>query len=135
MEDEDSILTISASERSGKLTDRERRMARLWRTAPWLTLGGVTVVPPVVLLLAYLLTAGSTLFLVLALSSIPFSLITAIIVTLILLFFRRRWARNLRDHLASDGITADEVEYFLSELTSGERRADISPNGAERKEG
>ena len=123
MEDEDSILALSASDRSGKLTDRERRMARLWRTAPWLTLGGVTVVPPVALLLAYLLTAGSTLFLVLALSSIPFSLITAIIVTLILIFFRRRWARNLRDHLASDGITADEVEYFLSELTSGERRA------------
>jgi len=123
MEGEDSILAISAGERSGKLTDRERRMARLWRTAPWLTLGGVTVVPPVALLVAYLLTAGSTLFLVLALSSIPFSLITAIIVTLILIFFRRRWARNLRDHLASDGITADEVEYFLSELTTGERRA------------
>lgn len=123
MDDEDSILAIGASERSGKLTDRERRMARLWRTAPWLTLSGVTIVPPVALLLAYLLTAGSTLFLVLALSSIPFSLIAAIIVTLILLFYRRRWARNLRDHLASDGITADEVEYFLSELTTGERRA------------
>lgn len=123
MEDEDSILALSASDRSGKLTDRERRMARLWRTAPWLVLGGVTILPPAAMLLAYLLTGGSTLFLVLALSSIPFSLITAIIVTLILIFFRRRWARNLRDHLASDGITADEVEYFLAELTSGERRA------------
>jgi hypothetical protein len=123
MADEDPILSMSASERSGKLTDRERRMAQLWRTAPWLALGGVTVIPPAVLLLAYILTGGSTLFLVLALSSIPFSLITAIIVSLILLFLRRRWARKLRDHLASDGITADEVEYFLPELTSGERRA------------
>lgn len=123
MADEDPILSMSASERSGKLTDRERRMAQLWRTAPWLALGGVTVIPPAVLLLAYILTGGSTLFLVLALSSIPFSLITAIIVSLILLFLRRRWARKLRDHLALDGITADEVEYFLPELTSGERRA------------
>jgi len=63
------------------------------------------------------------LFLVMAIGSIPFSLIAAIIITLVILFFRRRWARNLRDHLASDGITADEVEYFLPELTSGERRA------------
>lgn len=123
MEDEGSILEISASARSGKLTDRDRRMARLWRTAPWLTLGGVTILPPAAMLLAYLLTGGSTLFLVLALSSIPFSLIAAIIVTLSLIFVRRRWARNLRNHLASDGITADEVEYFLSELTTGERRA------------
>ena len=123
MADDDAILAINAGERSGKLTDRDRRVARLWRTAPWLVLGGVTVVPPAVLLLAYLLTGGSTLFLVLGLSSIPFSLITAIIVSLILVFMRRGWARRLRDHLASDGITADEVEYFLPELTSGERRA------------
>src|SRR6266508_110592 len=106
MADEDPIVAMNASERSGKLTDRERRLARLWRTAPWLVLGGVTVLPPAVLLLAYLLTGGFTLFLVLALSSIPFSLITAIIVSLIFLFLRRTWARKLRDHLASDGITA-----------------------------
>ncbi len=123
MADKDRILVMSESNQSGKLTDRERRTAQLWQAAPWLALAGVTVVPPVVLLLAYLLTGASTIFLVLALGSIPFSLIAAIITVLILLFFRRKWARKLRDHLASDGITADEVEYFLPELTSGERRA------------
>ena len=123
MADEDPILGMSASDRSGKLTDRERRMAQLWRTAPWLALAGVTVVPPAVLLLAYLLTGASTIFLVLALSSIPFSLIAAIIISLTILFLQRRWTRKLRDHLASDGVTADEVEFFLPELTSGERRA------------
>ena len=123
MADDDSILAMSASDRSGRLTDRERRMAKLWQTAPWAALGGVTVIPPIGFLLAYLLTGASPLFLVMAIGSIPFSLIAAIIITLVILFFRRRWARNLRDHLASDGITADEVEYFLPELTSGERRA------------
>ncbi len=123
MADEDPILTMSTNDQSGKLTDRERRMAQIWRTAPWLALAGVTVVPPAVFLLAYLLTGASTIFLVLAISSIPFSLIAAMMVSLIILFLRRRWARKLRDHLASDGITADEVEYFLPELTSGERRA------------
>jgi hypothetical protein len=123
MTDDDPILSMSAHDQSGKLTDRERRMAQIWRTAPWLALGGGTIIPPAILLLAYLLSGASTIFLVLALSSIPFALTAAIILSLILLFFRRRWAGRLRDHLASDGVTADEVEYFLAELTSGERRA------------
>ena len=83
----------------------------------------ITVTPPAILLLAYLLSGFSPLFLVFAITSVPFALIAAIIVTLVLLLFRRRWARDFRNRLASDGITADEVGFFLSELTSGERRA------------
>ena len=107
----------------GKLTARDRKIARLWQMAPWIDLVGVTFGPPAAFLLAYLLTAGSPLFLVLAISSLPFSLIAAIIFAIIIVLFRRRWASKLRDRLASDGVTADEVEYFLPELTSGERRA------------
>ena len=107
----------------GKLTPRDRRVNELWRWAPWLTLLGVSSIPPAVLALVYLLTGGSTLFLVLAISAIPFSIITALVVVLILLLLRRRWLRNLRERLASDGITADEVPWFTSELTSAERRA------------
>ncbi|HWP55144.1 MAG TPA: hypothetical protein VN476_13520 [Pyrinomonadaceae bacterium] len=121
MKDELSIEV--AGQRSGKLTAREKRIARLWKTAPWLALAGVTLTPPAVLFLAYLISGFSPLFLVFALTSAPFSLIAAIIVTLALLFLRRRWARDFRDRLASDGVTADEVGFFLSELTSGERKA------------
>jgi len=107
----------------GKLAIREIRAARLWKMAPWVALFGVTLGPPAAFMVAYLLTGAATVYLVLALTSIPFALIAAIMIAVVLLFFRRRWARQLRDHLASDGITADEVGYFLSELTSGERRA------------
>jgi len=119
----DELSIEVASRRSGKLTAREKRIARLWKTAPWLALAGVTLTPPAVLFLAYLISGFSPLFLVFALTSAPFSLIAAIIVTLALLFLRRRWARDFRDRLASDGVTADEVGFFLSELTSGERKA------------
>ena len=119
----EELSTHLAGQRSGKLTAREKRVARLWQTVPWLTLAGVTAVPPLAFLLAYLLSGFSPLFLVLTLTSLPFSLIAAIIVTLVLLVFRRRWARDFRDRLASDGITADEVGFFLTELTAGERRA------------
>jgi len=114
---------MTESDQSGRLTVRERKAARLWQMAPWLALFAVTVGPPAAFLLAYLLTGAATVYLVLALTSIPFALIAAIAIAIVLLFFRRRWAQNLRDHLASDGITADEVGYFLSELTTGERRA------------
>ncbi|MDX6384645.1 MAG: hypothetical protein QOK48_2218 [Blastocatellia bacterium] len=114
---------MDASDQSGKLTIREKKAARLWRVAPWAALFTVTLGPPAGLLLAYLLSGAATVYLVLALTSIPFALIAAIIIAVVLMFFRRRWARQLRDHLASDGITADEVGYFLSELSSGERKA------------
>ena len=114
---------LAIAPRSGALTTREKRLVRLWQTAPWLALVGVTVLPPAALLLTYVLTGFSPLFLVLAITSTPFSLIAAIVVMLVLLLFRRRWARQLRDRLASDGITADEVGFFRSELTSGEKKA------------
>ncbi|PYS22637.1 MAG: hypothetical protein DMF72_12910 [Acidobacteria bacterium] len=121
MKDEISTDVISA--RPGKLTARERKLAQLWKTAPWLALAGVTIVPPAAFLLAYLLSGFSPLFLVLAITSVPFAFIAAVIVMLVLFLYRRRWASRLRDRLASDGITADEVGFFLSELTGGEKKA------------
>ena len=107
----------------GKLTAREKRLARIWQTAPWLALAGVAIIPPALLLLVYALSGFSPLFLVLAITSAPLSLIVAVAVLLFLLMYRRRWTRDLRDRLASDGITADEVGFFLNELTSGEKRS------------
>jgi hypothetical protein len=107
----------------GKLTAREKRLAQVWKTAPWLALAGVSVVPPATLLLVYLLSGFSPLLLLLAFASAPISVIIAAIVTVFLLVYRRRWTRDLRERLASDGITADEVGFFLNELTSGEKRS------------
>jgi len=119
----DEISTDVISARPGKVTAREKKLAQLWKTAPWLALAGVTAVPPAALLLAYLLSGFSPLFLVLAITSVPFAFIAAVVVMLVLLLYRRRWASRLRDRLASDGITADEVGFFLSELTGGEKKA------------
>ena len=44
-----------------------------------------------------------------------------VVIAAILLIYRRRWLSKLRDRLASDGITANEVAWFRSELTSAER--------------
>lgn len=114
---------MDLTEQSGKLTTKDRRVARIWASVPWLALLAVTFGPPAALALIYLLTGGATVYLLLTISAFPFSLIAAIIITVVLLFLRRRWAKRVRDRLASDGITADEVDWFLPELTSGEKRA------------
>ena len=64
---------MNESDQSGKLTVREKKAARLWQMAPWVALFAVTVGPPAAFLLAYLLTGAATVYLVLALTSIPFA--------------------------------------------------------------
>ena len=119
-----SEAIMSAGHPDGKITRRDRQIARLWQWAPWLTFPVVTVGPPAAFWLAYLLTStDATVFLLLAFSSIPFALIAAVIAVLLLVVLRRRWAGRLRERLASDGVTADEVEWFMPELTRDERRA------------
>jgi hypothetical protein len=119
-----SEAIMSAGHPDGKITRRDRQIARLWQWAPWLTFPVVTIGPPAAFWLAYLLAStDATVFLLLAFSSIPFALIAAVIMVLLLVVLRRRWARRLRERLASDGVTADEIEWFMPELTRDERRA------------
>jgi len=48
-------------------------------------------------------------------------LVVGLFVLLLVLFYRSRWLRRWRDQLAADGITASEVIWFTSELSSEER--------------
>src|SRR5882672_11907127 len=90
---EHSNSSMNDSDQSGRLTVREKKAARLWQMAPWVALFAVTVGPPAAFLLAYLLSGAATVYLVLALTSIPFALIAAIIVAIVIVFFRRKWAQ------------------------------------------
>jgi hypothetical protein len=113
---------MELTEQSGKLTEKDRRAQRIWTVAPWLALVLVTVVPPALLGVLALILGGAPMWL-LAVVAIPVCLIAAIITTIVLLVLRRNWVRRVRERLASDGITADEIDWFRAELTSGEKRA------------
>lgn len=113
---------MEALEQTGKLTEKDRRAQRVWTLAPWLALVLITVFPPAVLGILAFLLGGAPMW-VLAVAAIPFSLIAAIITTIVLLAMRRNWVKRVRERLASDGITADEIDWFRSELSSGEKRA------------
>jgi hypothetical protein len=107
-----------------KLTSRDERTARLLSWTPWLSFALVPVPLPILFLLLFLTsttTDSAAVYLLLSFVSTGLGLVVGLFVLIVLLFYRRRWHRRLRDQLAADGITASEVVWFTSELTSEER--------------
>lgn len=109
---------------AGKPSAKDAAMARILKFAPWALLLATSLPAPVVFLVLFL-TAQATdtaaLYLVLAGLSLALGFALGLLIAAIALIFRRRWLSRLRDRLASDGITANEVVWFRSELTSAER--------------
>jgi hypothetical protein len=100
-------------------------MSQLLSWAPWLSFFMVSLPVPVVFLVLFL-AAGTTetaaIYLLLSFVSLGLGLVVGLLVLFMLLFYRRRWQSRFRDRLASDGITAAEVPWFTSELSSEERK-------------
>src|SRR5215468_2120452 len=111
---------MELTEQSGKLTENDRRAQRAWIVAPWTALVLITIVPPAVLGILALILGGAPLW-VLAVAAFPVCLIAAIITAMTLIILRRNWVKRVRERLASDGITADEIDWFRTELTGGEK--------------
>ena len=110
---------------SGKTGAADERMKHLWNWAPWLSFLMISLPAPIVFLLLFL-TAGTTeaaaVYLLFSFVSLGLGLVVGLLILFTLLFYRRRWQSRLRDRLASDGITAAEVPWFISELSSEERK-------------
>jgi len=114
------------SQSSGKLSTKDAATARLLKCAPWLAVVIVTIPMPLIFLILFLTSAATdsaALFLLLTGLSLALGFGLGLMIAAILLFYRRKWLSKLRDRLASDGITASEVVWFRSELTSAERAA------------
>jgi hypothetical protein len=109
----------------GKPGASDERITQLLRWAPWLSFVMVSLPAPLVFLVLFL-AAGTTetaaIYLLLSFVSMGLGLVVGLLVLMVLLVFRRRWHSRFRDRLAADGITAAEVNWFASELSSEERR-------------
>ena len=112
------------SQSIGKLSGKDVTMARLLKVAPWIAVLATSVPAPLFFLILFL-TATATdtaaVYLLLTGLSLTLGFTLGVVIAAFLLYYRRRWLSKLRDRLASDGITADEVVWFHSELTSAER--------------
>ena len=110
----------------GKLSGKDITTARVLKFAPWIALLTVSLPAPLVFLVLFLsatATDTAAVYLLLAGLSLTLGFALGVVIAALLLFYRRRWLAKLRDRLASDGITASEVVWFRSELTSAERAA------------
>ena len=109
---------------SGKLNTRDGRISQFLSWSPWLTFVLVTIPLPIIFILLFLASAttdSKAVYLLLLFVSLGMGLVVGLLLLFLLLFYRRQWHRRLRDRLAADGITAAEVEWFASELSSEER--------------
>jgi hypothetical protein len=112
------------SQSQGKLSGKDATTARLLKIAPWIALLAASLPAPLVFLVLFLTTTtteSAAVFLLLAGLSLTLGFALGVVIATILLIYRKRWLSKLRDRLASDGITANEVAWFRSELTSAER--------------
>lgn len=101
-------------------------MARVLKTAPWLAVLIATLPAPLIFLILFLsteATESAALYLFLAGITFAFGFAIGLAIAAVILLYRRSWLAKLRDRLALDGITASEVSWFRSELTSAERAA------------
>lgn len=108
----------------GKLEPKDLRLAQLLKWAPWLSFLLLSLGAPLPFLFFYLRadsTETSAISLLLALGALGAGVLIGVLVLILFMVYRRRWYHRLRDRLASDGITASEVTWFTSELTSEER--------------
>src|SRR5215831_6982904 len=109
----------------GKLSGTDQTVARILKVAPWLTLAFATLPVPIVFLIFFFAataTESAALYLLLAGASLGIGFLVGLVLAILLVFYRRHWLAGLRDRLAADGITASEVAWFRSELTSTERQ-------------
>jgi hypothetical protein len=112
-------------ERSDKLTPRDRMMMRVLRHAPWLSFLLVTLPAPLIFFLLYLASAtieGAAILIFFTLASLVAGAFLGILAVIFILLYRRRWMKRMRERLAADGITADELDWFMHELTTAERQ-------------
>jgi hypothetical protein len=109
----------------GKLNSRDERTSQLLTWAPWLSFVFISLPLPIVFLVLFFAASAAdsaAIYLLLTFVSMGLGLVVGLLVVILLLLYRRRWHGRLRDRLAIDGITAAEVEWFASELSSEERK-------------
>jgi hypothetical protein len=119
-------MTSLTSKTKGKLSGKDAKTATLFKHAPWIAVLLTSIPLPLVWLFLFFMsttTESAAVFLLLAGLSLTIGFALGLVIAAILLIYRRNWLSKLRDRLASDGITASEVVWFRSELTSAERKS------------
>ncbi|MDQ1612021.1 MAG: hypothetical protein QOG00_1952 [Pyrinomonadaceae bacterium] len=114
-----------SDKRNRHLTVKERTTLFFLQYAPWLAFLVIALPAPLYFLLRYFNAptgAEAGEFMLVAMSTLAGGAILGLIVVVLMYLYRRQWEKKLRDRLAADGVTSDELQWFEGELTKAERR-------------
>src|SRR5437879_3981340 len=113
---------MQLEQRSGKLRPNDLVTARVLKVAPLMGFVAGTVPLPLLFFTLYLLsTEGAAFYLLMTFSGLGVGAVVGLVLAFLLFLYRRSWERRLRERLASDGITLDELPFFMGELKTAER--------------
>jgi hypothetical protein len=114
-----------SDKRNRRLTVKERTTLLFLQVAPWLAFLLLALPAPLYFLSRYFNAATGAEageFMLVAMSTLAGGAILGLFAVVLLFIYRRRWEKKLRDRLAADGVTSDELMWFEGELTKAERR-------------
>jgi hypothetical protein len=105
------------------MTAGERMKSRLLTWSPFLAFLLLALPLPAYFLFRYF-TATENVgeYMLFALTSLGIFSLFGLVAAFAVLFYKRLWERKLRERLAIDGVTAEELRWFESELTDEQRR-------------
>ncbi|MEO7509248.1 MAG: hypothetical protein ABIZ95_18530 [Pyrinomonadaceae bacterium] len=110
-----------------EMTKRDQLTATALRWGPWMSPLLLSVPVPLVILVLALVSGFNPAAVVslFALAAVTFGvgLVIGLAFAVFLAVYRTSWLKNMRDKLAKDGVTAGELDWFLGELSTSERKA------------
>ena len=110
-----------------EVTRGDVRKDKLLKAGAWSAPLAISVLPALVLFLLALLLGSTPAtiapFVFFGLIWLLVGFVLGIGVSAGLMIYRSRWLRDIRERIAVDGIMAHEVEWFMHELKSTEKRA------------
>lgn len=117
------VYTVSRRIKADGMTAGERLKSKLLTWSPFLAFLLLALPLPAYFLFRYF-TATENVgeYMIFALTSLGLFSVFGLVAAFAVLFYKRVWERRLRERLAADGITAEELRWFESELTEEQRR-------------
>ncbi len=114
---------MGENERGGRLTSGDRMTGWLLRWSPLLAYILLALPVPAYFLFRSLTAAENPgEYMIFAMTSLAVFSVFGVIAAAIVFLYRRFWERRLRERLAADGVTADELSLFSDELSVEQRR-------------
>ncbi|MFL6333243.1 MAG: hypothetical protein ACJ754_07885 [Pyrinomonadaceae bacterium] len=110
-------------EKGHRLTSGDRLKAWALRWSPLLAFLLVTLPLPAYFLFRYFtVTESPGEELLVAFTTFGLFAVFGLVAAFLVVMYKRLWERRLRERLAADGVTADELSLFESELSKDQRR-------------